>query len=57
MAVPVRDRRGAVVAAVSVIVPNDGRAHERVPLLQAAALGMGRALAPPDIRGAEDVSH
>jgi DNA-binding IclR family transcriptional regulator len=47
VAVPVRDRRGAVVAAVSVIVPNDGRAHEKVPLLQTAALGIGRALATP----------
>jgi DNA-binding IclR family transcriptional regulator len=47
VAVPVRDRRGAVVAAVSVIVPNDGRAHEKVPLLQTAALGIGRALGPP----------
>jgi len=51
VAVPVRDRRGAVVAAVSVIVPNDGRAHERVPLLQTAALGIGRALATPALRG------
>lgn len=51
VAVPVRNRRGAVVAAVSVIVPNDGRAHEKVPLLQAAALGIGRALAMPALRG------
>jgi len=51
VAVPVRDRRGAVVAAVSVIVPNDRHAHEKVPLLQAAALGIGRALAPPAVRG------
>jgi DNA-binding IclR family transcriptional regulator len=51
VAVPVRDRRGAVVAALSVIVPNDGRAHERVPLLQAAALGIGRTLATPALRG------
>lgn len=51
VAVPVRNRHGAVVAAVSVIVPNDGRAHERVPLLQAAALGIVRALATPALHG------
>ena len=50
VAVPVRDARGAVVAAVSVIVPNDARAHEKVPLLQTAALGIRRALATPDLR-------
>lgn len=56
VAVPVRDRRGTVVAAVSVIVPNDGRAHEKVPLLQTAALGIGRALATPDLRAADGSS-
>jgi DNA-binding IclR family transcriptional regulator len=50
VAVPVRDRQGAVIAALSAIVPNDGRAHERVPVLQAAALGIGRALATPHLR-------
>jgi DNA-binding IclR family transcriptional regulator len=44
VAVPVRDARDDVVAAVSVIVPNDGTAHLRVPLLQAAARGIGRTL-------------
>jgi DNA-binding IclR family transcriptional regulator len=44
VAVPVRDAGGDVVAAVSVIVPNDGTAHLRVPLLQAAAHGIGRVL-------------
>jgi DNA-binding IclR family transcriptional regulator len=44
VAVPVRDRTDAVVAALSVIVPNDGTAHLRVPLLQAAAHGIGRVL-------------
>jgi DNA-binding IclR family transcriptional regulator len=57
VAVPVRDRSGAVLAAVSVIVPNDGQAHARVPLLQAAALGMGRALGAPDSRSGKDVSR
>lgn len=56
VAVPVRDRHGAVVAALSVIVPNDGHAHEKVPLLQAAALGIGRSLATPDLRGADGTS-
>jgi DNA-binding IclR family transcriptional regulator len=44
VAVPVRDRTDAVVAALSVIVPNDGTAHLRVPLLQAAAHGIARVL-------------
>jgi DNA-binding IclR family transcriptional regulator len=47
VAVPVRGRDDTVVAAVSVIVPNDSRAHEKVPLLRAAALSIGRALAAP----------
>jgi DNA-binding IclR family transcriptional regulator len=44
VAVPVRGERGEVVAALSVIVPNDGRAAGLTPLLLAAALGIGRAL-------------
>jgi DNA-binding IclR family transcriptional regulator len=52
VAVPVRGEHGEVVAALSVIVPNDGRGPALVPLLLAAALGIGRALrsgsaAPP----------
>jgi len=47
VAVPVRDERGAVVAALSVIVPNDGRGGSLVPLLRAAALGISRTLAAP----------
>jgi len=33
-----------VVAALSVIVPNDGRAQTHVPVLVAAARGVSRAL-------------
>jgi len=44
VAVAVRGERGEVVAALSVIVPNDGRGPALVPLLLAAALGIGRAL-------------
>jgi DNA-binding IclR family transcriptional regulator len=44
VAVAVRGERGQVVAALSVIVPNDGRGASLVPLLMAAALGIGRAL-------------
>jgi DNA-binding IclR family transcriptional regulator len=44
VAVPVRDGRGDVVAALSVIVPNDGRGAGLVPLLSATALGISRAL-------------
>ncbi|MGY1839987.1 MULTISPECIES: IclR family transcriptional regulator [unclassified Modestobacter] len=47
VAVPVRDTGGRVVAALSVIVPNDGRAAELVPLLLATARGIGRSLGQP----------
>jgi DNA-binding IclR family transcriptional regulator len=50
IAVPVRDRAGAVIAALSAIVPNDGQAHTRVPALMAAARGVSRTLAAPDAR-------
>ncbi|MGY1856930.1 IclR family transcriptional regulator [Modestobacter sp. SYSU DS0290] len=46
VAVPVRDGGGQVVAALSVIVPTDGRAAELVPLLLATARGIGRTLGP-----------
>ena len=39
IAVPVRDALGEVVAGLSVIVPNDGRAAANVPVLLAAARG------------------
>jgi DNA-binding IclR family transcriptional regulator len=44
IAVPVRDGLGEVVAALSVIVPNDVRAVSAVPALLAAARGIGRSL-------------
>ena len=44
VAVPVRDGRGEVVAALSVIVPNDGRGAALVPVLLAAARGITRSL-------------
>jgi DNA-binding IclR family transcriptional regulator len=47
VAVPVRDARGEVVAALSVIVPNDGRGPTLVPLLSATARGISRALRAP----------
>jgi DNA-binding IclR family transcriptional regulator len=47
VAVPVRDGRGDVVAALSVIVPNDGRAQSLVPALLAAARGITRVLCDP----------
>jgi DNA-binding IclR family transcriptional regulator len=40
----VRDGRGEVVAALSVIVPNDGRGAALVPVLLAAARGITRSL-------------
>ena len=45
IAVPVRDALGQVVAGLSVIVPNDGRAAAHVPVLLAAARGLSRTLA------------
>jgi DNA-binding IclR family transcriptional regulator len=47
IAVPVRDGLGEVVASLSVIVPNDDRAPSAVPVLLAAARGIGRALRDP----------
>ncbi|WP_104525215.1 IclR family transcriptional regulator [Blastococcus atacamensis] len=47
IAVPVRDGLGNVVAALSVILPNDDRAASAVPVLLAAARGVGRALRDP----------
>jgi DNA-binding IclR family transcriptional regulator len=44
VAVPVRDGLGEVVAALSVIVPNDERAPSTVPVLLATARGIGRSL-------------
>jgi DNA-binding IclR family transcriptional regulator len=45
IAVPVR-AGGAVVAAVSAVVPNDEQAYQRVPVLLAAARGISRVLSP-----------
>ncbi|MGY1637691.1 IclR family transcriptional regulator [Geodermatophilus sp. SYSU D00742] len=44
VAVPVRNGLQEVVAALSVIVPNDGRAAAQVPALLAAARGVTRSL-------------
>ncbi|MFI7501727.1 IclR family transcriptional regulator [Streptomyces sp. NPDC049687] len=51
IAAPVRDGRGDVVAALSVIVPNDARAASIVPVVRTAARGVSRALAARDARG------
>jgi DNA-binding IclR family transcriptional regulator len=45
VAVPVRDGLQEVVATLSVVVPNDGRAMAQVPALMAAARGVTRSLA------------
>ena len=45
IAVPVWDGSGAVVAALSAIVPNDGQAFAMLPVLKATALGITRAIA------------
>jgi DNA-binding IclR family transcriptional regulator len=44
VAVPIRNAFHEVVAALSVIVPNDGRAQGHVPVLVAAARGVTRTL-------------
>jgi DNA-binding IclR family transcriptional regulator len=44
VAVPIRNAFNEVVAALSVIVPNDGRAQNHVPVLLAAARGVTRTL-------------
>ena len=53
VAVPIRDALGDVVAALSVIVPNDGRADTHVPVLLAAARGVGRTLSSAAFRPAD----
>jgi DNA-binding IclR family transcriptional regulator len=45
VAVPVRNGLQEVVATLSVVVPNDGRAAAQVPALMAAARGVTRSLA------------
>jgi len=47
VAVPVRDPRGTVVAAVAVIVPNDDSARGKIPALQATARGICGAMSLP----------
>jgi DNA-binding IclR family transcriptional regulator len=44
VAAPVRDGGGAVVAALSVVVPNDAAGRFVVPAVRTAALGISRAL-------------
>ncbi|MGV8875153.1 MAG: IclR family transcriptional regulator [Rhodococcus sp. (in: high G+C Gram-positive bacteria)] len=45
VAAPVRDANDRVVAAVSLIVPNDEHARSLVPMLQAAGRGISRVMA------------
>ncbi|GER22838.1 IclR family transcriptional regulator [Zafaria cholistanensis] len=47
IAVPVRDPAGKVIAALAVIVPNDGAARSRIPVLQGASAAVSRAMAYP----------
>jgi DNA-binding IclR family transcriptional regulator len=51
VAVPVRNGLQEVVAALSVIVPNDGRAMAQVPALLAAARGVTRTLSAGPLAG------
>ncbi len=47
IAVPLRDPGGAVIAALSVVVPNDEHARENLPALLLAARGISGTLAAP----------
>ncbi|BBC31050.1 IclR family transcriptional regulator [Streptomyces graminofaciens] len=51
IAAPVRDGGGGVVAALSVIVPNDAGAASVVPVVRTAARGISRAMAARGPRG------
>ncbi|KUM81548.1 IclR family transcriptional regulator [Streptomyces griseorubiginosus] len=51
IAAPVRGRQGEVVAAFSVIVPNDAGAAAVVPVVRTAARGVSRALAAHGLPG------
>ncbi|MGJ5828180.1 IclR family transcriptional regulator [Streptomyces ossamyceticus] len=51
IAAPVRGRQGDVVAAFSVIVPNDAGAASVVPVVRTAARGVSRALAAHGLPG------
>ncbi|KHL09988.1 UNVERIFIED_CONTAM: IclR family transcriptional regulator [Mumia flava] len=48
VAVPVRDDRDRVIAALGVVVPNDDTAVRVVPALRAAAQGIQRTMTTPD---------
>jgi len=47
IAVPIRNPAGAVIAALSVVLPNDDHAREQVPALMATARGISATLAAP----------
>ncbi|MBA8826161.1 DNA-binding IclR family transcriptional regulator [Saccharopolyspora lacisalsi] len=51
VAVPLRDSENTVIAALSVIVPNDDNARMHIPALQAAARGISRAAGVQDPQG------
>ncbi|GLY18901.1 IclR family transcriptional regulator [Kineosporia sp. NBRC 101677] len=51
LAVPVRSASGQVVAALSVVVPDDERALSRVPVLRAMARGIRQALSAGPLNG------
>jgi DNA-binding IclR family transcriptional regulator len=48
IAVPVLDRTGNVVAAISAVVPHEPQAIQTLTVLQAAARGIRRALSTPE---------
>lgn len=50
ISVPIRNPRGRVVAAVAVVVPNDGQARSHLGTLRTAARGLERALRGPTER-------
>jgi DNA-binding IclR family transcriptional regulator len=50
IAVPLRGTKDDILAALSVIVPNDANARMQIPALQAAARGITRAMRRADNR-------
>ena len=47
VAVPVRDGRGTVLAALAAIIPNDSEGRGVIPVLRTAARGVTRTLPRP----------
>ena len=47
VAVPIRGRGNAIVAALALVVPNDDKAYLQIPVLRATARGISRVIGAP----------